>query len=398
MFGRTQFAVVGLANTPQGDIPGKSDTDIKADVIGAAIEDAGLKVTDIDGLIYQPGFVDQSAWGRGGDVAKRLGLSPNFVWQIQAGGTSAITSLTMACAAIESGQAGYVAIGFGDCPRSAAKMPAIGSAGSPGGGGADRSTPGAYGMFSPGANHALAARRHMHRYGTKKEHLGAVALAARTYANMRSDAQMHDHPMSMDDYMAAPLICDPLNRLDYCLVSDGGSALIVTSEDRASGTRKPPVFIAGIGSGLALSLAYDGRQYDTVAAEKARRNALAMAGVSIADVDLAQIYDCFTITTLITLEAYGFCGVGEAGDFIAGGALALDGAVPTNTGGGNLSWGYQQGFTPLCEGVRQLRGEGGPTQVPDAEVCLVTGHGGVTGQVGNFDYGESCAILSSRRP
>lgn len=385
------YAIAGLGVTEQGRLPGRDDVSFKVESLQLALADAGLAPGDVDGFMFQPGLTDIEAYGRGGDVVKLLGLNPNFIWNVQTGGATAITLVHMACCAIATGQASVVAINYGDSSLSEG----VSMSGPDVIGGSGRG--GVYGMFSPGADHALAARRHMHLFGTTREQLGAVPVTARAYANQRPDAVLHSKPLTMEDYLARPPLTEPLNRHDYCLIADGGTSLIVTRSDRAADLRTQPVHIAGIGFGTAQGVVYERTNYSNTGVARAKANAFGMAGMTVADIDCAQIYDCFSIAVLLTLEGYGFCAQGEGGPFVAEGNLGPGGRLPTNTAGGELAWSYQQGFTPLSEAVRQLRGEGGATQLNDPRNCLVTGHGGVTSEMGFMDYSETALILSRDR-
>jgi acetyl-CoA acetyltransferase len=385
------YAIAGLGVTDQGRLPGRDDVSLKVESLQLALADAGLAPGDVDGFMFQPGLTDIGAVGRGGDVVKLLGLNPNFIWNVQTGGATAVTMVHMACCAIATGQASVVAINYGDSALS----DGVGFGGVDTIGG--NASVGVYGMFSPGADHALAARRHMHLFGTTREQLGAIPVTARAYANKRPDAVLHAKPLTMEDYLARPPMTDPLNRHDYCLIADGGTSLIVTTSDRAADLRARPVHVAGIGFGTAQGLVYERTQYSNTGVRGARTKAFGMAGMTVSDIDCAQIYDCFSIAVLLSLEGYGFCEQGEGGPFVADGNLGPAGRLPTNTAGGELAWGYQQGFTPIVEAVRQLRHEAGATQLDDPRNCLVTGHGGVASAVGNMDYAESAMILTKER-
>jgi acetyl-CoA acetyltransferase len=388
-------AIAGLGVTDQGALTGRTSLDLKVEALELALFDAGLRADQIDGFVFGPGMTDFGKYGQGGETVKRLGLEPSFVHEIQTGGCSATACLSMACWAIEHGHAQYVAVDYGDNPRTAKVT--VGQAGGAGSGTIDRDTYGAYGMYSPAADHAFAAQRHMHLYGTTREQLGHVVLTQRDYALMRSDAFLHDRPLTIEEYLEAKPIAEPFSRHDYCLVADGGSALIVTSTARARDLARGAVRIAGIGMSSAFASVHARGQYDRLAVDGARDHAFAEAQVTIEDIDVAEIYDCFSIAVLLAIESYGFCERGEGGAFIADGNLRLDGQIPTNTSGGELAWSYQQGFTPLVEGVRQVRGDGAATQVPDAETVLVTGHGGVCSETGNMDYAEACVVLQADR-
>ncbi|TQC44547.1 thiolase family protein [Rhodococcus sp. WS4] len=382
-------AITGLGVTKQGRLPGVSSVDLRIESLRAAIIDAGITPRDVGGYVYQPGATELGTYCMAGEVPKLMGISTKFVWNVQGGGTSAMLAIVAACAAIDAGVCDYVAVGYGDTMLSSSTV--VGAAGMLGDTSYD--TMGGYGMYSPGADHALAARRHMYEFGTTREQLGAVALNARRNANLREDAFMHDKPLTMEDYLSSRRIADPLVKFDNCLIADGGCAFIVTSADRAKDAPKPPVFIDGVGFGHSITEAFRGDAYRRSAVKEAGDTALRKAGVTIEDIDVAQIYDCFTITVLMALEGFGFCGIGEGGPFAADGNIALNGSIPINTAGGELSWGYMQGFTPIVEGIRQMRGEGGPTQIADAELCLVSGHGGTYKDAGTMEYADGAMIL-----
>ncbi|MEH7112486.1 thiolase family protein [Neobacillus niacini] len=383
------YAIVGLGVTKQGRFKDLTHEDIKVDAMRLALSDAGLKAKDIDGWVYQRGGIDKNILMSGGVVPKILGFDPGFMMDIQCGGATTILAIMTACAALDSGQSKYVAVGYGD---TLSQMRQMGS--SDFFGDSDRDTNGSFGMFSFIADHALAAKRHMDIFGTTKEQLGTIALTQREHAHLRPEAFMHGKPLTMEDYLNSKRVADPLGKYDCCLTADGGCAFIITTAERAKDLKQRPVYISGFGFGHDLGPVYNRTQYEQWGIERAKQQTLRMAGVTIDEIDVAQIYDCFTIAVLMQLEGWGFCKQGEGGSFIEEGHLKLTGKLPTNTSGGELSFGYMQGFTPLAEGVRQLRGEAGATQVKDAELCLVTGHGGSTPDgVGNHEYAEAGLIL-----
>ena len=232
----------------------------------------------------------------------------------------------------------------------------------------------AYGYYGVNAMYALVARRHMHLYGTTQDHLGQIAVAQRKWANLNPAAQMHDQPLTLEDYHRSRWIVEPFHLFDCCLVSNGGCAVIVTSAERAQAARKPPVYLWGMAQGHL-----GGDPADTLAsgAVLAKEPAFGMAEITLGDLDVVELYDCYTFTVLVTLEDYGFCKKGEGGPFVAGGRIAPGGSLPVNTGGGQLSSFYMWGMTPISEGIIQIRGEGGARQVPDAKVALVSGNGGI---------------------
>jgi acetyl-CoA acetyltransferase len=222
--------------------------------------------------------------------------------------------------------------------------------------------------------YAMVTRRHMHVYGTTSDHLGAIAVAEREWANRNPQAQFYAVPMTMDDYRRSRWVVEPFHLFDCCLVSNGGLAVIVTSAERAADSRKPAVFVSGIGQGHPGG---DPSETLTSGAVLAKETAFSMAGITLKDIDVVELYDCYTFTVLVTLEDYGFCKKGEGGPFVADGRIGPGGSIPVNTGGGQLSSFYMWGMTPVSEAVIQLRGEGGARQIPEARTALVSGNGGI---------------------
>ena len=236
-----------------------------------------------------------------------------------------------------------------------------------------------FGLFGAPAMHAFGARRHMHEFGTTREQFGAISLAFRQNANRNPAAQMRDKTLTMDDYLAAPMIVEPFCLLDCSLRSDAAGAVIVTTMERAKDMKAKPVSIKGFGTHNNLRGWFDGDNMIRTAAGPSGACAYAMAGLGPADIDCAQIYDCFTYMVMAQLEDYGFCKKGEGGPFVASGAIGAGGSLPTNTSGGQLSEAHAEGMLQIVEGVRQLQGVyGDDRQVAGAETCLVSGHGGNT--------------------
>jgi acetyl-CoA acetyltransferase len=235
-----------------------------------------------------------------------------------------------------------------------------------------------YGLLTPGQIFALMARRHMIDYGTSEKDLGAIALTCRARANQNPRAQMHDRSLSMDEYLAARMIASPLRLYDFCRETDGASALVVTSTERARDLARPPVLISAVAQGSPPA-PQPGIQFPvlmrddltTLPARQAADTLYRRAGLGPAEIDVAQLYDCFTITVLLQLEDYGFCPKGEGGAYASSGEIDLGGRTPINTGGGHLSEGYIHGMNHIVEGVRQMRGTS-TGQVDGAETCLVT--------------------------
>jgi acetyl-CoA acetyltransferase len=217
----------------------------------------------------------------------------------------------------------------------------------------------------------------MHEYGTTPEQLAEIAVGVREFAGLNPFAMYRD-PITVDDVVGSRMIADPLHKLDCCVVSDGGGALVVTTAERARDLRQPPVYVLGAAGGETHWNISQMPDYTTTAAAQCGPEALAMAGVQPADVDTIQLYDSFTITVLLLLEALGFCKPGEGGPFVADGKLRPGGALPLNTDGGGLSACHpgMRGAFLIVEAVRQLRGQAGDVQVPDCEVALAAGSGG----------------------
>ncbi len=371
---RGAAALVGLGITPQGRVFDRSALGFAVDAVRLALDDAGLRRTDLDGLLVNPGI----AWGGDTTMAsfalqQAMGLRDlRLSATMNLGGATACAMIQHAAQAIAAGLATTVACVFADTPLKPPAAP--GERASSGQAFAfARGFEAAYGFFGVNAMYALVARRHMHRYGTTPDQLGAVAVAQRRWANLNPLAQMREQPLTLDDYRRGRWIVEPFRLYDCCLVSNGGLAVIVTGAERARDLRKPPVYIQGMGQGHP-----GGDPAETLAsgAPLAKETAFRMAGLSLADVDVIELYDCYTFTVIVTLEDYGFCAKGEGGPFVAArhtgpGGLAL------NTGGGQLSSYYMWGMTPVSEAVIQLRGEGGARQVPRHEVALVSGNGGL---------------------
>jgi acetyl-CoA acetyltransferase len=361
------FAVAGLGVTAQGRHLGVPQRELRRRALDLALEDAGLARHQLDGYIGTSSEMF--------DDIRYLGIAPIVAYTMQAGGATPIWSMINAIGAIATGQATIVACVYGSAPTAAQLVRADGTRGGYGnfGYGYGRM----YGLVGAAGAHALHARRHMHRYGTTSRQLGAVAVTQRAHASVRPGTIGFGQPITIEDHQASRLVVDPLRLLDCCRDTDGGVAVLVTSTERARDLRSKTVAVLGVGSGHNIRNWWTGEAFDhhdDVA--PAKEKAFGQAGLTAADVDVAALYDPFTISVIMQLEAYGFCPPGDGGPLVESGATRLDGAIPTNTGGGQLSGFYATGFTAITEGIRQMRGEGGATQVPGAEVALVSGHGG----------------------
>lgn len=247
-----------------------------------------------------------------------------------------------------------------------------------------------FGAVGAPSFHGFIATRHMHEYGTTSRQLGAVAVAERQWACLNPQAYMYGRPITIEDHQSSPIVVWPFHLLDISLVSDSGTAFIVTTAERAKNLRKPPVYIMGIGFGEQMaSLWWDKTNYTTFSVEAAKSDAFRMAGIELKDIDVAELYDCFTTEVILELEDYGWCKKGEGGPFVEEGHTRPGGDVPVNTGGGLLSSHHLDNLTGVAEAIIQMRGEGGDRQVKDAEIALATGHGG------EIVSGQMCAIHST---
>src|SRR3954451_21924097 len=369
-------ARTGLGLTEVGKVYGRTATDFAGEAIALALDDAGLDAGDVDGLLINgnqsPEMVPPLQFS--------LGLTDlALVNVMSAFGSTAGTMLQYAAHAIDSGQAEVVACVYADAPLREG-----GSISQSGYSGRRFNAPGlaglrfAYGDYGPAnSGYAMALETLMHLCGTPHSHLGTIAVGQRNWAQLNPRAQMRK-PMTIDDYHASRWVVEPLHLFDCCLVSNGGVAVIVTSAQRARDLRRPPVHLRGFGQAAPGDTGRGDRDPSVhTGATKAGELALRQAGIELADVDVLELYDCYTYTVLVTLEDYGYCEKGEGGDFVADGKLGPGGALPCNTGGGQLSSYYMWGFTPLSEGVIQARGQAGERQVDKHDHVLVSGNGGV---------------------
>ncbi|MFI0349543.1 thiolase family protein [Actinomadura sp. 9N407] len=367
-------AIVGLGMTELGKVYGRSPRRFAADAVRLAVADAGLALDDLDGLLVSHGL----GGSPGIELADTLGLRDlRLLSQMNSFGATAGAMVSYAAMSILSGAATTVACVFSDAPLKPKQS--SGSA-------YHRDAPewygfggmtAALGLRSVNAFYALAAQRHMTRYGTTGEQLGAIAVSTRDWATRNPRAQLRE-PITLADHQASRWVAEPLHLLDCCLVSNGAIAVILTSADRGRDLAQPPVHMWGWGQGHPGHRKERGSEFGlTTGALTSGPVAMKMAGVTADDISQAQLYDCYTYTVLVTLEDYGFCAKGEGGAFAASGALGPGGALPTNTGGGQLSAYYMWGMTPLSEAVIQARGHGGERQAGRNDVILVSGNGGI---------------------
>jgi acetyl-CoA acetyltransferase len=380
---RGSAAIVGVATFGCGEAHGFSEMELLARSAHAAVADAGLKMSDIDGLCTAS--VGSTMWSM--PVIEYLGIRPSFIDGTMVGGSSFIAHLLPAMHALQSGQCNAVLVCYGSTQRTATfgrrEIAQARRWMDP----QPYETP--YEPFNPPSAYALAASRHMHLYGTTRRDLAEVAVAARQWAQRNPEAFMRD-PLSIDDVLNARMVSDPLSVRDCCLVTDGGGAYVLVRADRAKHLAKKPVYVLGNGTACWNRQISSMPDITVTAATESGRQAYAMAGLSAKDMDVVELYDAFTINTLLFLEDLGFCAKGEAGAFVQNGGIAPGGHLPVNTNGGGLSCVHpgMYGIFTLIEAVRQLRGEGGERQVSGAQVALAHGNGGTLSS-------QSTAILGT---
>ena len=362
---RGRYVIAGIGHTSYGRHPGRTTVALNVEACRAALADAGIDTSVVDGVFVKPPTSAPSSM-YGQTVAEALGVQPRIGGAWDQGGAANITQVAFACMSIEAGLCDVALVTFADNPKSGSRQVYARA----------RGTGALSGWFGNPAGYAMIARRHMEEYGTTSEQLGEIAVVCRANGARNPDAQLR-RAITLDDHQASPLIVDPLRRDDCCLVSDGGAAVVVMSERRARELHVvEPVPILGFGSGHT---SWDVEQRpvltETCAVQSAQ-TAFAMAGVGPADVDVAELYDCFTIVPLMTLEDYGFSAKGAGGSFIAGGNVGLGGELPINTSGGLLSETGMPGMQHVMEAVRQIRGTS-TSQVRGARVALVSNQGGI---------------------
>ena len=362
--GRAAIVGAGLGGVPMA--PGRSPLEILAEAVHGALADAGLKLSDVDGLFTGSAY----HFLAGLSVAEYLGLHPKFCEATMVGGSSYVGHLLTAAMALHTGQCEVALVCYGSNQGSGhGKLKSMAE------------TPpyeAPYAPRYPISSYAFAAARHMHQYGSTREDLAHIAVAARQWAQRNPLAYARD-PLSVEQVLAARMVSDPLSVLDCCLVTDGGGALVLVRSERAKDFPKPPVYVLGAAAATWHRQIASMPDLTVTAAAESGPRAFAMAGLKPNDVDVVELYDAFTINTLLFLEDLGFCAKGEGGAFVRGGRIAPGGELPVNTNGGGLSCCHpgMYGMFLLIEAVQQLRGEAGARQVADAQVALCHGNGGV---------------------
>jgi acetyl-CoA acetyltransferase len=365
-FPRARTAIVGAATYGIGNCPGISAVDMAARAALLALADAGIALSEVDALYTSAPY---EALG-GLELAEYLGLTPRVCDSNRTGGSAFEVYVQQAALALDAGMIDCALIAYGSNPAS----------NPPPGVGMTRQSPweAPYRPLAPISSYALAASRHMHLYGTTREQLAEVAVAARQWARLNPEAAMRD-PLTIDDVLKARMVSDPLTVRDCCLFNDGAAALVMVRADRARDARKPGVPVLGAAHAVTHREISSMPDLSVTGAAISGPQAFAQAGVGPADMDVVMLYDAFTITPILFLEDLGFCPKGEGGRFVSGGAIAPGGKLAVNTNGGGLSCVHpgMYGLFLLVEAVRQLRGEAGDRQVPDAQLAVAHGNGGV---------------------
>lgn len=377
-FPRGQTAVVGAATWGIGEAPGYDSIDLAVNASVRALAQARLTPADVDALFVclPQDFIS------GLSLAEYLGIQPKITDNNRTGGSAFLTHMFWAANALASGQCNVALIAYGSNQRSGAgklvsaqKIPYFESL---------------YKPVMPVSAYALATSRHMHEFGTTREQLAEVAVSARKWAQKNPDAFMRED-LSIDDVLKARMVCDPLTVRDCCLVTDGAAAIVMTRADRAADHSAHPAYLLGAAAATTHMNISAMADLTVTAAAQSGPRAFAQAGYSPKDIDVVELYDAFTINTLLFLEDLGFCPKGEGGRFVEGGRIAPGGALPVNTNGGGLSCVHpgMYGLFTVVEAVEQLAGRAGERQVPGARLALAHGNGGVLSS-------QVTAILGSR--
>jgi acetyl-CoA acetyltransferase len=358
-------AIVGVAESELGVLPGRNVLQLQAQAAKRALDDAGFTKDDVDALF------SSGTWQALPNLmlGEYLGIQPKYSDSTNTGGSSFESQIGHAVAGIQAGLFEVALITYGSMSRSIRRnwMPKTLTL--------QYEEP--YGLPLPLGQYALAAMRHMHQYGTTSEQLAEIAVATRKWAMLNEKAYKRE-PITIEDVLQSPMVCEPLHLLDCCLISDGGGAIVLASARAAARAKKRPVWVLGHAETHTHNTVTYMPDLTVTPARETGRRAMEMAGITHDEIDVTEVYDSFTITVLLTLESLGFCKPGEGGEFVSGQRTAPGGSFPLNTNGGGLSYCHpgMYGIFLLIEAVRQLRGECGERQVNDAKIALVNGTGG----------------------
>jgi acetyl-CoA acetyltransferase len=361
---RGHCVIAGIGATDFGKLPGRSTVSLNVEACRGALEDAGIEKDAVDAvLVKTPTSAREILYAQ--KVAEGLGVQPRMGFALDQGGAANITLISLAVMAIEAGQCDVALVCYADTPRSGSRQVFH----------RPRGDDAAFGWFSTAAGYAMLQRRFMHNHAVPPEAFAAVAIACRKHGAANPAAQLRK-PLTFDDYMAGPLMIEPMRRDDACLVSDGGVAVLVMSARRARELGvKAAVPILGFGAGHTSWEVAQRPDLTTTQAARAGHDAFAMAGIGPRDVQVAQLYDCFTVTPLMTLAEYGLCPPSHLAGFVGEGRIEIGGDLPINTAGGLLSETGMPGLQLVHEAVRQARGTA-TLQVPGVRHALVSNQGG----------------------
>jgi acetyl-CoA acetyltransferase len=362
---RGKAACVGAATAGCGEAPGRSSIELMAEAVHRALADAAIPLGEVDGVFAATAVHSMAAMS----LAGYLGLRPKYSSGSNIGGSSFLAHAIDAAMALEAGVVDVAVIAYGSNQRSAGGFRSVSE---------PMPFEARYEPRNPITAYALAASRYMHAFGATREDLAEVAVAARGWAGLNPEAFIRD-PLTVEEVLAARMISDPLGKLDCCLVTDGAAAVVMTRPDRASDGSHKPVYLLGAAMAHHHRMISEMDDLTLTAARDSGPRAFAMAGYGPNDMDTVQLYDAFTINTILFLEDLGFCAKGEGKDFVGGGRIAPGGALPVNTNGGGLSCVHpgMYGLFVMVEAIRQARGTCGERQIQGANLCLAHGNGGV---------------------
>ena len=382
MVKRGSVAIVGAAESDIGAVAAlMSPMDLMAQGISRALEDAGLTLKDVDGVFCATTQARTSAMS----LVEYLGLPDAYTDSTIVGGSSFEIHVAHAHAALEAGLCTVAVIAYGSTQRTVGRRAASAREFNP------YETP--FRPFLPATAYAMAANRHMHEFGTTREQMAEVAVAARGWAQLNPVA-WEKKPLTIADVLAARPISYPFTVRDICLVTDGGGAIIMTLADRARGMSKKPVYVLGSGQSITHASITSMPNLTHTGAIASGAQAYKAAGLAAKDIDVLALYDAFTINTILFLEDLGFCPKGEGGRFVEGGRIGPKGSLPVNTNGGGLSYCHpgMYGLFILIEAVRQIRGDCGARQVAGANTAIVHGNGGVLSAQATVILGGSATV------
>ena len=363
---RGKSAIVGTGHAGLGEAHGLTAYDVMAQSALAALGDAGLKLSDVDGLFCTMMEDSMPALM----AAEYLGIQPRFIDGTMSGGSSFVNYLTSATMALDAGLCDVALIVYGSNQRTASGRLVTASR--------PPAYEAPYNPRYPISAYAMAAARHMHEYGTTREQLADVAVAARAWAQRNPEA-FERGPLTREDVLGSRMVGDPLTVRDCCLVTDGGGAIVMVHADRARDFPKAPVYVLGSAAESSHRQISQMKDFTVTAARASGARAFAAAGVTPAVIQAVELYDAFTINTILFLEDLGFCAKGEGGAFVEGGRIAPGGVLPVNTNGGGLSCVHpgMYGIFTVIEAARQIRGDAPGIQLKDIDLALAHGNGGV---------------------